>query len=113
MSNPYNDNTYRVKVLSVYDGDTFIGEVDAGFRVKIVQTFRLEGLNTPEVVGSEKQSGLDAKVFTSSRLLNAKEVTVKTKKTEKYGRYIATVFYDGINLNEELVKEGYARAVKY
>lgn len=113
MTNPYDDNTYMVKVLSVHDGDTFTGEIDLGFRVKIVQIFRLEGLNTPEVTGKEKQAGLDAKVFTSNRLLNAKKVLVKTKKTEKYGRYVATVFCDGIDLNEELIREGYAKAVKY
>lgn len=109
----YDNNTYKVKVLKVYDGDTFTGEADLGFRVKIVQSFRLEGLDTPEINGKDKQDALDAKVFSSYYLNNAKEVLVRTKKTEKYGRYVATVFCDGVNLNEELIKEGYAKKVDY
>lgn len=109
----YDNNTYKVKVLCVYDGDTFTGEADLGFRVKIVQSFRLEGLDTPEIHSKDKQAALDAKVFTSYHLNNAREILVRTKKTEKYGRYVATVFCDGMNLNEELIKEGYARKVDY
>lgn len=113
MSLPYDDNTYRVTVLHVHDGDTFTGEIDLGMRVKITQVFRLEGLNAPEVVGKEKAAGLEAKAFLVNRLSEGKEVLVKTKKTEKYGRYVATVFCDGVNINEELIKNGFAKAASY
>lgn len=113
VNNVYNNNTYKVRVLGVYDGDTFTGEVDLGFHVKIVQKFRLAGIDTPELKGALKASGEESRAFTAVRLDTAKEVLVKTSKTEKYGRYVATVFYDGTNLNDELVKSGMAKRVKY
>ena len=114
MSLPYDNNTYKVKPLHIHDGDTFTGEVDLGFNVRFTMTFRLEGLNTPEVVGKEKAAGLTSKAFLVGKMDNAKEVLVKTKKKkEKYGRYLATVFCDGVNVNEQLIKEGYAVPVIY
>jgi micrococcal nuclease len=108
MSLPYDNNTYKVKPLSVRDGDTFTGDVDLGFNIRIAMTFRLEGLNTPEVVGKEKAAGLVSRAFLEDKINSAKEVLVKTKKKEKYGRYLATVFCDGVNVNEQLIKEGLA-----
>ena len=114
MSLPYDNNTYKVKLLRIHDGDTFTGEIDLGFNVKVVMTFRLEGLNTPEVVGKEKAAGLVSKAFLEGKINNAKEVLVKTtNKKEKYGRYLATVFCDGVNVNEQLIKEGYAVPMAY
>lgn len=113
MSLPYDNNTYKVKPLHIHDGDTFSGEVDLGFDLRIVLTFRLEGLNTPEVVGKEKTAGIASKAFLEGKINNAKEVLVKTKKKEKYGRYLATVFCDGVNVNEQLIKEGYAVPMVY
>ena len=113
MSLPYDNNTYKVKPLRIHDGDTFTGEIDLGFNVRMVITFRLEGLNTPEVVGKEKAAGLVSKAFLEDKTNNAKEVFVRTKKKEKYGRYLATVFCDGVNVNEQLIKEGYAVPMAY
>lgn len=62
---------------------------------------------------SERPAGLVAKDFVKELMDKAKEVLVTTKKTGKYGRYIATVYLDGINLNEQLIKEGMAERVEY
>lgn len=113
MALPYNNNTYKVAVLSIHDGDTFTGEVDLGFRAKITQTFRLEGLNAPEVVGKEKQAGRASREFFQNIINNTKEVLVRASKQEKYGRWLATVLCDGVNVNERLIKEGYAVPMVY
>jgi len=113
MSLPYDNNTYKVKVLHIHDGDTFTGDIDLGFDLRITLTFRLLGLNTPEVVGKEKAAGLASKAFLEDIINTAKEVFVKTTKKEKYGRYLATVFCDGVNVNEQLLKEGYAVPMVY
>lgn len=47
--------TYKATVTSVYDGDTFNATVDLGFNISINETFRLFGLNAPEVRGTEKR----------------------------------------------------------
>ena len=112
-ANHYDKNTYKVKVLSIYDGDTFTAEVDLGFRTRIIQIFRLEGLDTPEIRGKERPEGIVARDYVRGLMGRTKEVLVATKKTGKYGRYIATVYLDGVNLNELLIKEGMAERVKY
>lgn len=114
MLNDFNRNLYRVShILNIYDGDTFTAEVDIGFRIKITQTFRLEGLDTPEIRGKEKPEGIVSRDFVRDKMLSAKEVWIRTSKTGKYGRYIATVYLDDENLNELLIKEGLAERVKY
>lgn len=113
MKNTYDKNSYKVNVLKVYDGDTFTAEVDLGFRIKMTQVFRLEGLNTPEIRGKERPEGLISRDFVRELMNKTKEVWVRTKKKGKYGRYIATVFLDGKNLNELLIKEGLAEKRDY
>lgn len=113
MASVYDKNTYKMTLLRVVDGDTLIGEVDLGFGAKIVERFRLAGINTPEITGIDKEAGMAAKVFVEGRLVDATEILVTSRKTEKYGRYLATIFYDGKNLNEELVLNNFAMRVMY
>ena len=51
-------------------------------------------LNTPEIKGATKTAGLASKKFVEDLLLN-KEVCILTKKDtkEKYGRFLAWVYY--------------------
>jgi len=55
----------RVRVISNYDGDTIRADIDLGFgQWSHNQTFRLYGINTPELRGGTaetKQAGRDAK----------------------------------------------------
>ena len=50
---------------------------------------------------------MEAKEFTSSRV-TGKTVNVEVKDTDRYGRKVGIVYYNGKNLNLELVKNGYA-----
>ena len=108
MSGPYDANKYRVRVLKVHDGDTFTGELDLGFRVKMVQTFRLEGINAPELTGETRDAGEKSHVRLLSILMMGKDVIVCSSKQEKYGRWLGVVYSDGVNVNETMVREGYA-----
>lgn len=112
MISPY---TYKAKVLSVYDGDTIRVEIDLGFGMKWsgdgkgVQ-IRLFGINSPEIKGNEKNSGILSRDWLRSQI-EGKEIILKTIKdsTEKYGRYLGIVFTpEGENLNESLVSKGLA-----
>ena len=115
MTNLYN---YRAKCTNVIDGDTIDADVDLGFDVWIKTRFRLLGIDTPETYGVKKESaeyaaGMLAKARTTELMLG-KLITVVTEKdrTEKYGRYLATVYVDGVNVNETLIKEGLAKIYK-
>jgi endonuclease YncB( thermonuclease family) len=86
--------------------------VDLGFRITTSLDFRLLGINTPEVVGSTKTSGLAAKAELE-RLLALGTLRIVTTKTDKYGRWLATLYVkkaDGteFNVNQTLLDGGFA-----
>ena len=112
-SSPLMAYEYSAEIIKVYDGDTVTAIVDLGFSVKMKMRIRLTEINAPEVRGEEKTEGLKSRDFLREKILN-KTVTIKTEKTRgKYGRYIATIYLEGENINELLVKKGLAEHKTY
>ncbi|MFH0985403.1 MAG: DUF1016 N-terminal domain-containing protein [Candidatus Omnitrophota bacterium] len=118
--------TYRAYVHRVLDGDTIEAVIDLGFGVRSVQTLRLRGIDAPEMVSKE---GKEAKAFLEKELriteaekqekslplasdLSASPVLIRTVKSDKYDRYLADVFMDGLCLNQALVEKGLAVRVR-
>lgn len=103
---------YNAVITDVYDGDTVTAVVDLGFRVRMEIKLRLFGINAPELRGESRPEGLKSKDRLKELVLN-KDVVIDTHKDsqEKYGRWLATIFIDGINVNQMLVDEGLA--IKY
>lgn len=105
---------YRATILRVVDGDTVEAQVDLGFNVFVVQTFRLYGINAPEVNGESRVRGVAATRYLSSLISQETgasfKLTIQTKKDkqEKYGRYLAVLIANGINLNLAMVNAGHA-----
>lgn len=92
------------KVTGVKDGDTIEVLIDGKS-----ETVRLLGIDCPE----RKQAfGTKAKKFTSDFCFG-KIVTLEGDERDRYKRLLATVFVDGKNVNEELVKAGLAWRYKY
>lgn len=85
---------YQVQVVRVIDGDTFVGIVDLGFRVFHRVTFRIEEFDAPEthrpLNEAEREHGKAATAM-AQELLGGNEVTVRSYKTGKYGRWGAKV----------------------
>lgn len=106
---------YKAKIVDVYDGDSVTADIDLGFYVWVhEEKLRLYGIDAPEVKGHEREIGLLSRDFLRSKILN-KEVLIQTiratddrDKKEKWGRFLAVVWLDGMNINDLLVKEGYA-----
>lgn len=117
------------KLVKVIDGDTvvlklekeFVLEADFGFHIKDVmhlhktsiQTFRLLGIDTPEVVGADKAAALTATEALKTLLAKGK-ISVTSHGKDKFGRWLGTIVVnmeDGssINANEYLLKEGFAK----
>jgi micrococcal nuclease len=97
-------NVSPISVTEVSDGDTF--KLSSG------QTFRLYGVNAPEVKEPYYE---EAKVFTQNLVLG-KEISFEQEanyKVDKFGRTLGYVFASGVNLNLELVRNGLARVVLY
>lgn len=103
---------YHGIVTNIYDGDTIRVNIDLGFNTWMFdRKLRLYGIDTPEIRGEERELGLQAKQFVNERIPVGTSIQILTEKdsTGKYGRYLATVFYDGgKNLNEELLLSGNA-----
>ena len=105
---------YKITVTKVVDGDTIYGDVDLGFNIGFKKMeFRLSGINTPETKGATREAGLTSKKFVEDAILN-KEVIIVTKKDgkEKYGRYLAEIFFlvgaEWISLNKTLLDKSLA-----
>jgi micrococcal nuclease len=100
----------RINVVRVIDGDTIEGEffkkileVEVRFKVH----FRFFGIDAPEKTGETKPLGLASMEYLKQRI-EGKKVKVKVLDKDKYGRWLAYVFFEGVNINDELVEKGYA-----
>lgn len=101
----------RIHVVRVIDGDTIEGEffkkileVEVRFKVH----FRFMGIDAPEKnKAATKEAGLASMEYLKQRI-EGKKVKVKVLDKDKYGRWLAYVFFEGVNINDELVEKGYA-----
>ena len=103
------------KIISVYDGDTFRADIKGlpdiiGKNIAI----RILGIDTPEIKGKceeEKVVAIKARDFSRKALFNAKTITLKNLKRDKYFRLLADVYFDDIDLANALLVNNFA--VKY
>lgn len=117
MQSPCEEDLYiyKAKITSVYDGDTVTADIDLGFHIWAHgEKLRLHRINTPEVRGVERPQGLVSRDWLRKKILG-KDVLIRTIKDKKgkYGRYLAEIFLDGTNINDQLVKEGLAEYKDY
>jgi len=96
----------QVKVVRVIDGDTI--EIAGGAHVRYI------GMDTPETYPKVEFYGPEAKAK-NIELVEGKLVTLEkdVSDTDKYGRLLRYVYVDGVFVNGELVRLGYAEAVAY
>lgn len=115
--------TYSARVEKLIDGDTLWAQIDVGFGCVTRQKLRLRGIDAPEI---DTDQGKKAKAFVEARLKKTGLIIIKTYKDDKYGRYLADVFYlageqgasaaspeailqSGTFLNQELLDGGLAK----
>ena len=87
------------KVIAITDGDTI--KVLVG---KESVTIRLEGIDAPEKsqsFGSKSKDALGTMVF-------GQTVTVKKTGKDKYGRILGFVFIDDLDVNAQMIQDGWA-----
>jgi endonuclease YncB( thermonuclease family) len=88
-----------VRVIGVHDGDT-IRVVAKNKEIKI----RLHGIDAPEkgqAFGQLATKGLRS-------LLAGRKVSIEPMDTDRYGRTVAMIYADGLNINQALVANGWA-----
>jgi len=110
-----HDYKYNGYVFNVVDGDTLDVELQHGFNIISHQRLRLARINTPEMnspVLETREKAKQARSWVITSVLD-KKVIVESHKIEKYGRYLAEVYYidsngKEVNLNDELLANGLA-----
>lgn len=116
------DNLYHYKafVTKVYDGDTITVDIDLGLNIVVKEEkIRLHRINAPEVKGKEKSKGIKSRDYLAKLLLE-KPIVLKTIKDKKgkFGRYIGEIYLEDLNgelknINDLIVKEGFAKYQEY
>ena len=107
-----DDAEIRGRVVRVADGDTITvlstpgraGSMNPPSSAPIQHKIRFYGIDAPE---SHQAFGQKSKQHLSS-LVFGKDVRVKYKSRDKYGRILGTVYVDGLDINLEMLKAGYA-----
>jgi micrococcal nuclease len=100
--------TFQARVNDVHDGDTLMVTVNLGLDVSRREIVRLEGIDAPEL---STPAGQDVATYVRILLIK-RDVTLVVRpgaEREKYGRLLATVWYGSTNVNQLLVKKGYAK----
>lgn len=98
---------YYTKVERIVDGDTLDVFIDLGFSIWHKERIRLSGIDTPE---KNTILGKTLKQFLVDNL-EGKLIKLQVTKTDKYGRYLGTVFLkdSSISINDQLVKANLAK----
>jgi micrococcal nuclease len=111
---------YKAHLQRVVDGDTLDVNVDLGFTAHVVVRLRLYGVDTPEIHGvahdsAEYKAGMAATEHVTEWFADSYECYIRTKKTGKYGRWLAMVWKNEddvdkteLSLNADLVSSGHA-----
>tara|TARA_B100001093_G_scaffold515321_1_gene591402 strand:- start:622 stop:966 length:345 start_codon:yes stop_codon:yes gene_type:complete len=95
-------NLSSVIIAQCYDGDTHT--------TKNGEKIRLACMDAPEIAGknAEPIKAERSKEFLNNLVLN-KKVFIKRINTDRYGRTIAEIFIDDINIQKLLVNNRYAK----
>lgn len=98
----------NAEVKSVTDGDTVVAIIDLGYHCSYTTPLRLARINAPEL---STQDGKTSKVFLQSKIPVGTKIVVQTFKNpiDKYGRWLAELSIDDVNLNDLMVTSGYAK----
>lgn len=95
-----NAKILKGKIVRVSDGDT-VTLLDS---LNVQHKIRLDAIDAPE---SGQAYGKKAKQYLAD-LIFGKTVTVEYEKKDMYKRILGTIYYEGQNINEEMIRAGYA-----
>lgn len=102
-------------VVKVYDGDTFNVNIAVDGCPDVLcknMPVRISGIDAPEIRGKcpqEIAGAIAAKNYLAGKVMNARDIELHDPTRDKYFRINAHVFSDGVNVGDEMVKQGLAR----
>ncbi len=102
---------FEATVLKVIDGDTIDLDVDLGFKIRKKVRARLARINCAELNSSDtndKEKAAAAKQYLSKLLGAGAQVFVRSLALDIYGRSIAEVFLNTVNVSDLMLDSGLA-----
>lgn len=102
--------TYKATIINVIDGDTVDAIIDMGFKIHTTQRLRLNRIDTEEMHDAnleKRKLAIEAKEYLRNTLLN-KEVIIETRKSDSFGRWLAEIVCEDININNVLLEKNLA-----
>ena len=91
----------KVFIESCYDGDTCTTTNGEKIRLACIDTPELRGRNEDPIEAKKSRDFLN-------NLISGKEVDIRRITEDRYGRTVAELFIDDINIQKLLVNNGYA-----
>jgi len=111
--------TYKAEVIRVIDGDTVVLNIDLGFKIHHITPCRLAGINAPEMNSKDEKvraAAVQSKEYLMGLLPEETEVTIVSRKLDKYGRPVVVFMPHYSNeiyrVNELMIKSGHATIYK-
>jgi endonuclease YncB( thermonuclease family) len=109
-----SEGGFEAVVTECYDGDTCSVIIDLGFGLTLNETIRLARINAWEVTGPERKRGMKAKQWLNDRIAKKTvQLQLHSRLREKYGRILADVIEDRVNINDAMVEHGHATYQEY
>lgn len=105
-----NSKEIQAEIVEIIDGDTFVVKTYDD----VIEKVRLLLIDTPESVHPKEEKQLFSEEileYIESIVQKGDKITLELgeKERDKYGRLLAYVWVNNINLNKQLVEKGYAR----
>ena len=100
-----NNKTLVGKVIRVTDGDTITILTTTG--KEKVRFAQIDAPETSHFGSSSQPYGKEASVYLR-QLISKQTVRVEVETVDQYGRNVGTVFVNGLNVNREMVRNGFA-----
>lgn len=100
---------YSVTINRIIDGDTVVARLDLGLGINITQNVRLVGIDAPELHTDE---GKAARAWLCDHILyRVVNMDIDNHHShDKYGRLLGVILVDKLNINQEMIRLGYAVA---
>lgn len=90
---------FTAKVIAVLDGDTVLVK-----RAKGLVKIRMVGIDAPE----KAQTFGETSKHSLSDMVMGKQVTIKSQAIDQYGRMVASINVNGLDVNAEQIRRGMA-----
>jgi len=94
-----------VTIQSCYDGDTCTSTTGEKIRLACIDTPELRGSRADPIPAKAARDYLNG-------LVAGKEVAIRRITKDRYGRTVAEISMDDVNIQQRLVEKGFARVYK-